>query len=245
MFAEFFTAEIGLISLLSLLSALVTSILGFGAGLVLTPLLTFFMPLKEALGIGALVYLVTSASKTWWYIPDISRRLWAKALPASLVGLVCGMMVLQYAPDHLIEIIFAVVLLYFSLSNLIGKSDSRALLPQPAYPFLAGIASILVHAAGVFFFRYCRMNALDRVRTVATMAALHFTLNIFKATFFTTSGLVNPKYIFNLIPAYICAVVGTRLGKTILVKYVSEKAFSIGVSGMLILLAVRMLWNVT
>jgi len=45
--------EMVVISLLSFLSAMVTSILGFGAGLVLTPLLTFIMPLREALGIGA------------------------------------------------------------------------------------------------------------------------------------------------------------------------------------------------
>lgn len=231
--------DIGIITLLSLLSALVTSILGFGAGLVLTPLLTFFMPLKEALGIGALVYFFTSLSKTYWYFPDIDWKLWKKCLPLSGVGICLGMLVVQFAPERLLEFCFAIILMYFALHSLFGKDDSPSLLPAFFYPLFAGIASILVHAAGVFYFRYCRMAGMGRVQTVATIAALHFTLNIFKAIFFTTSGLVDSKYIFYLIPAYIVAVVGTRLGKTILKNYVSERLFTIGVAVMLMLLAAK------
>lgn len=235
--------EILLIALLSFLSALVTSIVGFGAGLVLTPLLTFFMPLKQALGIGALIYLVTSSSKTWWYRGDIDFKLYRKALPMAFVGLVSGMIIIQHAPVTLLEIIFASVLIWFAISNLLGQSASKSLLPQFCYPLLAGTASILVHAAGVFFYRYCRLNALDRVATVATMAALHFTLNIFKAIFFTTSGFVASSAIVTLFPAYILAVIGTRMGRTILTNYVSERGFSIAVSITLIILALRMLWH--
>lgn len=77
------------------------------------------------------------------------------------------------------------------------------------------------------------------MQTVATIAALHFTLNIIKAIFFTTSGLVDSKYIFYLIPAYIVAVFGTRLGKSILKNYVSERMFTIGVAALLMLLSVK------
>lgn len=150
--------DISIISLLSLLSALVTSILGFGAGLVLTPLLTFFMPLKEALGIGALVYFFTSLSKSYWYFPDIDRDTWKKCLPLSLVGIGLGMLVIQFAPDRFLEFTFASILMYFALHSMFGKDDAPSLLPKSFYPLLAGTASILVHAAGVFYFCYCRMG---------------------------------------------------------------------------------------
>lgn len=236
--------EILVISLLSFLSAIVTSILGFGAGLVLTPLLTFIMPLREALGVGALVYLVTAASKTYWFRADINRQLWRKCLPFSFLGLALGMLTVKFMPERGLEIVFAGVLLYFALNALFGKDDSPSLLPQPLYPFFAGIASIMVHAAGVFYFRYCRMNGLDRVQTVATMAALHFTLNIGKAVFFTSSGLIATDYTYRLIPAYICAILGTRLGQFILKDYISEKVFTAGVSCMLIILALRMAFKI-
>ncbi len=235
--------DLAIITLLAFASALVTSILGFGAGLVLTPLLTFFMPLKEALGIGALVYFFTSLSKTYWYFADIDWKTWRKCLPLSLVGIVLGMLIIQFAPQRLLEFVFAGILVYFSLNAIFGKEDAPSLLPQPLYPLLAGIASILVHAAGVFYYRLCRLNNLDRVQTVATIAVLHFTLNIVKAVFFTTSGLVDAKYIYTLTPAYIAAVAGTRLGKTVLKNYLSERMFSLGVAALLLLLALKFFFS--
>jgi len=235
--------EMVVISLLSFLSAMVTSILGFGAGLVLTPLLTFIMPLREALGIGALVYLVTAASKTYWFRADIDQTLWKRCLPLSFLGLVIGMLIVKIMPERGLEIVFAALLLYFALSTGLGKEDSISKIPQQVYPFFAGVASILVHAAGLFYFRYCRMHGLDRVQTVATMAAHHFTLNIGKAIFFTTSGMIAAEYSYRLIPAYLCAIIGTRFGRYFLKDHVSEKMFTRGVSFLLILLAIRLVWN--
>ena len=146
-------------------------------------------------------------------------------------------------PERGLEIIFAVLLLYFALTAIFGKEGATPLISQQIFPLLAGIASILVHAAGVFYFRYCRLNGLDRVQTVATMAALHFTLNIGKATFFTGTGLIATHYIYQLIPAYLCAIFATRLGRYILKDYISEKMFTKGVAILLILLATRLLWK--
>lgn len=235
--------ELTIITLLSFLSATVTSVFGFGAGLVLTPLLTFIMPIKQALGIGALVFFFTSLSKTYWYFPDINWNIWKKCLPLSLVGIALGMFIVQYAPHDLLEIVFAIILAFYSLNALLGRKEAPSHLPMSCYPLFAGIASILVHAAGVFYFRYCRLNHLDRVQTVATIALLHFTLNIFKAIFFTTGGLIDPHYLYRLIPAYAAAVFGTRLGKTLLKRYVNERLFTVGVSSLLMLLAVKFFFS--
>ena len=235
-------AEILLISLISFVSALVTSILGFGAGLVLTPLLTFIMPIKEALGVGAVIFLVTAGSKTWWFRREIDINIWKLCLPLSLVGIGIGMVLVYFAPERLVTALFAGILIFFAVQSLLGRESGSSRLPRPLYPVFAGIASIMVHAGGVFYYRFCRMNGLDRLSTVATMAALHFTLNIFKALFFVGSGLVHSKYILYLIPSYLLAILGTRLGRGILKNYVSEKAFVRGVSLLLIILAARMVW---
>ena len=141
------------------------------------------------------------------------------------------------------EVIFSGLLLYFAINTILGKEGSTPRIPLQTFPLLAGIASILVHAAGVFYFRYCRLNGLNRLQTVATMAALHFSLNIAKAIFFTGAGLIESNYIYRLTPAYLCAIFGTRLGRYILKDHISEKMFSRGVASLLILLAVRLLWN--
>lgn len=237
--------EIGIISCLSFFCALVTSILGFGAGLMLTPLLVFFMPLKQAIGIGALIFLVTSASKTWWFRKELHLGIWKKCLLLSLLGMIAGMGLIQQAPERLLNVVFAGLLLFFAVQTLADRPPGASRFPHQMYPLLAGIASVLAHAGGGFYFRYCRVNGLDRVATVATIAVLHFTLNIFKVSFFLTTGIITMEYLLYLTPAYLLSFLGTRVGKSILKNHVNEQVFSYSVATLLIILAVRMAWSIS
>ena len=98
---------------------------------------------------------------------------------------------------------------------------------------------MLIHGGGVFFIRLCRASGLDRIQTVATVAAISFSMNIIKVLLFTGTGMVASKYIVTLVPAYIAAIIGTRIGRFLLTKHVNEKAFSQGMGVLLLLLAVK------
>lgn len=231
--------ELAIITLLAFVSALVTSVFGFGAGLVLTPLLSFFMPLKDALGIGALIFLFTSGSKLVWYFKDIDWKVHRFAFGMSTLGLLGGFMLISVIDASLLEKIYAVLLVIFGISSLRNKETQKSLAPNFSYPVLGGFFSVLIHGGGVFFIRLCRASGLDRIKTVATVAAIHFTMNIFKVLFFTGTGVVDSKYVYTLIPAYLSAIVGTRLGRLILDKYVNEKVFSQGMGVLLMILAMK------
>ncbi|PLY01538.1 MAG: hypothetical protein C0622_06955 [Desulfuromonas sp.] len=230
-----------LISLLSFFSALVTSVFGFGAGLVLTPLLGFMMPLTEALGVAGLVFLFTAGSKTFWYRRDIDRRVYRKGFLLSLPGLLIGFVVISLVNPELFETAYALLLIFFAVNILRQTDQTRALLPQPLYPVCGGILSVLMHSGGVFFFRFGQFYSLNRLQLVGTVAAIHLSMNIFKAIFFTGSGMVEVSYLYRLAPAYVAAVVGTRIGRAVLKNYVDERTFSIGMAILLLLLALKYL----
>lgn len=228
------------ISALAFVSALVSSTFGFGAGLVLTPLLSFFMPLPQAIAIGAIIFLFTSGSKVFWYRQEIDRPHFIRGALLALPGLFFGFAVISWLDLYWLELCYGVLLLFFAF-NLIWPRAEGARLPAPLYPPLGGFLSAVIHAGGPFTFAYCRAYRLGRVQTVATMAALHFSNNIFKGIFFGTSGLLSHVNISELLPACIVAVVGTRLGRTVLKKYVDERLFSLGVGVILLLLSARYL----
>ncbi|SEA77135.1 Uncharacterized membrane protein YfcA [Desulfuromusa kysingii] len=234
--------ELLIISILAFVSALVTSVFGFGAGLVLTPLLTFIMPLKDALGIGALIFLVTSGSKLIWYFKDIDWKIHRFSFGLSLIGLFSGFYLISVIDAFLLEKIYAVMLIFFGIKALLNQKETTIHRVHCGYPILGGLFSALVHGGGVFFIRICRVSGLDRVQTVATVAAIHFSINIFKALFFTGSGLVDAKYIVTLAPAYCCAIIGTRVGRSVLKKHVNEQIFSYGIGTLLLLLSVKYLF---
>lgn len=231
--------ELAIITLLAFVSALVTSVFGFGAGLVLTPLLSFFMPLKDALGIGALIFLFTSGSKLVWYFKDIDWKVHRFAFGMSTLGLLGGFVLISVIDPPQLENIYAALLVILGISSLRNKDPRKSLSPNFAYPILGGFFSVLIHGGGVFFIRLCRASGLDRIKTVATVAAIHFTMNIFKVLFFTGTGMVDSKYLYTLIPAYVSAIIGTRLGRSLLTKYINEKTFSRGMGVLLLILAVK------
>lgn len=231
--------ELALISLLAFISALVTSVFGFGAGLVLTPLLGFMMPLKEALGIGAFIFLFTSGSKFIWYLKDIDWKTHRFSFGVSLLGLIPGFFLISVVDAFWLEKIYAVMLVVFGIRALGNKDSQASLLPMAVYPALGGLFSAMIHGGGAFFIRLCRLRGLDRIGTVATVAAIHFSMNIFKACFFAGAHLINSEYILTLAPAYLSAIIGTRIGRTILKKYIDERMFSYGIGSLLLLLSLK------
>jgi len=235
--------ELVLITALAFVSALVTSIFGFGAGMVLTPLLGLLMPLPDALGIGALVFLFTSGSKVVWYLHDIDWRVMRSAFLLSLPGLLAGFTLVATLDVRLLQGGYALLLIVFAVNMLRGTDQRKSLLPAPCYPLCGGLFSVLMHSGGVFMLRYGQFYALGRLQLVGTVAALHFFMNIFKTAFFTTSGMVESSYIYRLIPAYLAAILGTRLGRMVLGRYVDERLFSKGVAVLLLLLAARFLYD--
>lgn len=234
--------ELVIVTLLSFVSAMVTSVFGFGAGLVLTPLLSFVMPLKTALGIGALIFFVTSGSKFLWYFKEIVWRIHRFGFGLSLVGLGSGFLLISYLDTSVLEKVYGGMLIYFAVQAFIDAEPRDRTWSRYGYPVLGGLFSALVHGGGAFFIRLCRSLGLDRMQTVATVAAIHFSMNIFKVVFFTGSGFVAVDQIYTLIPAYVAAVAGTRLGRSVLRNHVSEKAFSYGVGSLLFILSLKYLF---
>ena len=231
--------ELLIITVLSFISALVTSIFGFGAGLVLTPLLSFIMPLKEALGIGAFIFLFTSGSKFFWYFKDVNWKTYRYSFGLSLIGLAGGFSLITGVETFWLEKIYAAMLIIFGLKALMNKDVDQKLLPRPFYPVMGGLFAALIHGGGAFFIRLCRGTGLNRMQTVATIAAIHFSQNIFKTAFFAGAKFIAPAYIITLAPAYIAAIIGTRLGRFILQHYVNEKLFSLGIGILLVLLSLK------
>ncbi|PLX68961.1 MAG: hypothetical protein C0603_04555 [Denitrovibrio sp.] len=234
--------DILIITVMSFISGTVTAALGFGAGLVLTPLLTFLMPIKQALAVSALVFLVTSASKAYIYRKEIVKRVYVKGLSMSIMGLVVGGFSVSVINPFYLEKFLGLALLYFAVNAIRRKDETKSLIPSFMFPVMGGFMSIMTHAGGAFFFKYCRLNSLDRMQTVGTLAGVHFTLNIMKAIFFTVSGFAASSYIYTLIPAYIASIAGTNLGRYILKNHLDEDLFAKGVGALLIILSFKFLF---
>lgn len=230
------------IGILSFISAVVTTVVGFGAGMLLTPLLAIFLPLQEALAIGALVFLVTSSSKILWYVRDIDWGAWRAGFLLSLPGLVAGFAMLLWVSAIWLEKIFALVLLGLAIGVLRGQQRLLPALPYWSYPVAGGFLSAILHAGGPMYYCFCRGRGLDRMRTVGSMAVIHFSLNVLKVGFFARLGALDAERVVRIAPACLLAVIGTWVGRHLLIKWVDERNFERMVGITMLALALRYLF---
>ena len=234
--------QIAIITLLTFVSAMVTAVLGFGAGLILTPLLGLLLPIKQALAISAVIFLVTSGSKVVLFFRNIDWPTWRLGLVLALVGLGVGCAAFLYVDPGAFRRLYGVLLLLFAVQLLWRKDGGAWRLPAAVYPLLGGCVAVLTNGGGPLFFGFCRRRGLDRLGTVGTLAILHFSLNIAKVAFFSGAGVVDPNYFLLLLPAYAAAILGTRLGRSLLVNHLDEMGFSLGVGACMLLMAIDYLY---
>ncbi len=225
------------IAVLSFVSALVTAVVGFGAGLLLTPLLAIFLPLPEALAIGALIFLVTSSSKVLWYFRDIDWPTWRFGFLLSLPGLGVGFATLLWVESGWLEKVYGVVLLATAVGVIRIRRQALLTLPEEAYPLAGGFLSALLHGGGPMYYCLCSRRGLGRLRTVGTMAVIHFSLNVLKVAFFARVGSLDWNLVVRLLPAGLAAILGTRVGRALLMQRVDEAGFARLVGLSMVLLA--------
>lgn len=234
--------QIAIITFFAFISAFVTGVLGFGAGLILTPLLGLFLPLKQALAISALVFLVTSGSKVFLFFRHIDRRTYGIALAFALLGAGIGFWALLYVDPGGFQQVYGLLLLILAVDLLWERKPGELRLPQGILPSLGGLVSVLANGGGPLFLCLCRRRRLDRMQTVGTMALTHFSLNILKVAFFSGAGYLAAGELPLLLPAAAAAILGTRLGRTVLVNRVNERGFSIGVALFMVAMAVDFIY---
>lgn len=226
---------------LAFVSATVTAVVGFGAGLLLTPVLALLMPLPQALAIGALIFLVTSGSKILWYLRDIDWGTWRYGLLLSLPGLAAGLALLLWAPPVGLERAYGALLLVVTGSLLLGPRLRLPELHQAWFPLAAGALSALLHGGGPLYYGLCRRRRLNRLRTVGTMAVIHFSLNLLKVGFFTEIGALDRVVAIRLLPAGLLAVAGTWCGRQLLLHRVNERQFTCLVGVVMLAMALNFL----
>lgn len=134
------TTQLIVISIL-FVAALVRSSVGFGDALVAMPLLILVIDLKVATPLVAIVGLTIAATILFsqWQMLNL-RGMW-QLIISTLVGIPFGLVLIQFAPQHLAKSILGILLILYGIYGVSGlslphlKNDKLAAL----FGFIAGI----------------------------------------------------------------------------------------------------------
>lgn len=204
---------------------------GFGMAAVL--LMAMVLPAKESTGavLPLLIFADLFAVSAFW-----RHTRWEfvwKLLPASVLGVVAGFLVMPIISDEVFRPVIGWIIL--SLVGLILVHRFTPLLsrfaathPAFAWPMgiLAGLTTMLANAAGPITTLYLLACRLPRMEFVGTAAWYFLIVNVIKVPFSATLGLINPHSLLINLALLPGVAAGIFIGRWLLGK-VSQTLFEI------------------
>ena len=195
---------------------------GFGAGLVVIPMLAFVMPFEVVIPVLSAMGIFASSGQAWHqrrHIDATSRKALVALLGWALLGVALGLALFALLASRLLLNLFGVFLTAYALWSLRPHAPPRAQ-PRRAVVAASGISGALVATlfggmAGPFFAVYLDALRLGRARFRATMSTVLFLLSIVRVAGYGGLGLYDARVGALLVVMMPVMVVGMVVGERV------------------------------
>jgi uncharacterized membrane protein YfcA len=236
-----------ILCLASLITAVVSAVLGMAGGIMLLAVMLLFLPPAVAIPIHALVQLSSNASRTVIHARSVRRDL---LFPYVLLLLPAGALTLplvQHAPADALRLgigVFVLIATWRKRWLLLGVDPDRIPV-RPRFALVgagAGAIGPLVGATGPFIAPFFLGIGLTRFELIGTKAACQATGHLAKLLLFGLAGFAFLEYAELMLGMAISVVVGTWLG-TRLLRHLDDDRFTQLYKLTLTAVAFRLVWS--
>ena len=210
--------------LLALVAEIVGTIGGFGSSVFFVPLGNFYFDFYSVLGMTALFHLSSNLSKIFLFKKGLDKKLLLYIGVPSVLFVILGGYLSKMVQTSALEIILGVFLVVFSLLFLI-KSEI-IVLPNKRNALvggtLSGFSAGLLGTGGAI--RGLTMAAfnLEKHAFIATSAFIDFMIDFSRTFVYYNNGYIQKEEFYYLPFLLVIGIVGTYLGKRILVHIPQE-----------------------
>jgi uncharacterized membrane protein YfcA len=194
--------------------------LGGALGGLITPVLSIFMPVQDAIAIGLPLFIAGDwvSVRTYWRQWD--NRIIRETLPVAIIGVVVGTSLLANLPNATLRIILGVLTLMVGVYKLLEpRIRTLRYSPRPWHGLLAGIlsgtGSALASAGGPVYTAYLLLQKLHPLPFIATTALFFALVNLMRLPGFIIAGLFDWE-LFEVLVWFMPLVwLGVWLGRQI------------------------------
>lgn len=215
------------------------------------PLLSLVVDPLTAAGLLLPVYLVSDAFGLWVYRHSYVRKILVILVPAGLLGVLIGWLVIPWTSTHLpsgedvITGLVGGIGVLFALYMLVGPKGTAAKRSPKVFSglfwgTLSGFTSYISHAGAPPYQVYMQPLRLDRLAYAGTTTILFAIINAAKLVPYSVTGQVNPHSLETLAYLSPAAILGVFVGKRT-VGMVSERKFYLIITWALLVVGVNLL----
>jgi uncharacterized membrane protein YfcA len=208
------------IILAALLVGLAKGGLGGMAGALVSPLFSTIMPISTAVGLTLPLLMVGDlfALRFYWRKWDMKHiRL---LLPAAVIGIVGGALLLTHLPDEVLRRLlglFSLMVVGYKIGSASLKSLSYA--PHDWHGYVAGwtagFGSALANAGGPPFTAYMLLQKVPPLVFVGTSTLFFAIVNVLKLPIFLTASVIDVPQLVGIAWALPLIPLGVWIGRSI------------------------------
>ncbi|MBA2356566.1 MAG: TSUP family transporter [Acidobacteria bacterium] len=185
---------------------------GLGGSLVLAPLLTLALGVKEGIAFAALLLAANNVVKLWAYRTTLPWKAAAVITLGTVLGALAGAHLLVAAPDAVVRVgVFVAVAVALLGEGRVDRAWSAPL--APALAAAAGATSGFSGTSGPLKGIAVRSLGLGRMQTVGAAAIVSATADLTKVAVFGEAGLVGAAHLQLAILCVPLMAVATIAGR--------------------------------
>jgi uncharacterized membrane protein YfcA len=206
--------------LLALLAEILGTVGGFGSSLFFVPIAGYFLDFHTVLGITGLFHVLSNLTKIGFFRKGFDKRLAVRIGVPAVVFVLIGAYFSKFLDAKFLETSLAVFLV--TLSGLFLLAKHLTIKPTTTNSIgggiLSGLLAGLLGTGGAIRGITLAAFNLPKETFIATSAVIDLAIDLSRSAVYVANGYVQPKD-FYLIPLLlVVSVLGTYLGKRILVK---------------------------
>jgi len=223
---------------LALLSEIIGTISGFGSSILFVPIASLFFDFKTVLGITAVFHVFSNLSKIVLFRKGINKEIALKLGIPAVVFVIIGAWLTTLIPTEKLSLFMNMAIVLLSIYLMINfnkpiqQNNTNLYIGGTISGFLAGLVGTGGAIRGITLAAF----QLPKEIFIATSALIDLGVDSSRAAIYVGSGYFMKEYLF-LIPFLIgISILGSYIGKLILVK-TSERIFRFIVLGVIIITA--------
>ncbi|WP_099362577.1 sulfite exporter TauE/SafE family protein [Fredinandcohnia onubensis] len=251
---------IGVLILFAMISGLAKVGFGFGAGIVLNPILTLFVPSATAVTLLAPILWFSNFTGARTHRKSIEWNLIKKMLPMAIIGTLLGSLVLAYVNDQILKPTIGIIAIIMGFFLLISrkkimsekeveeKQDSTSVITKKIGfkyhlgALLSGLVGSTANSGGLpLIVLFLNDRSINKNAFAANIVIMLAIMDSIKIILYLILGILNIQN-FLLVALYIPFIyVGALVGKWVHSK-ISEKSFFTVVHSMIFIIGIMLLF---
>lgn len=226
--------------LFSIISGIAKVGFGFGAGVLLNPLLTLFVPSATAVTLLAPILWFSNFAGVTTHRKSIQWDLIKKISPISIIGIVSGSVILTYVDDQILKALIGIITILMGGLLLISRRKQKETPDQivelqersPAHSiiyqlgsYVAGFAGSTANSAGVpLTVLFLHDPSIKKSAFTANIVVMLAIMDSIKIVSYLVFGILSMKHLLLAVLYIPFIYLGALIGKWLHAK-ISEKAF--------------------